>query len=240
MTTDAPRRPLLGAGSPRHDRRARAHRRHHGAGAGRRPRRSRTPPTSTSSSTPRPPPRSPGHTTYRLAEEPELVLPWTYADARAGGTFERVGGGPLDPATGDWGQGAYNADDVSRAAVVYLRHWQQTGDDASRAERLRAAAFPRLPPDGRRRRTPATWCCGCSPTASSIRAPSPSSCPTRRTPTRATGSPARSGPSVRGTRPSPTPTPPSRRSSPTGWASPVTPSTASRSTATASTRPPTA
>lgn len=90
------------------------------------------------------PPDQPGHTTYRLAEEPELVLPWTYADARAGGTFERVGGGPLDPATGDWGQGAYNADDVSRAAVVYLRHWQQTGDDTSRAsayELLRSLAY---------------------------------------------------------------------------------------------------
>ncbi|MDQ0893451.1 hypothetical protein [Agromyces ramosus] len=90
------------------------------------------------------PPDQQGHTTYRLAEEPELVLPWTYADARPGGTFERVGGGPFDPATGDWGQGAYNADDVSRAAVVYLRHWQQTGDDASRAsayELLRSLAY---------------------------------------------------------------------------------------------------
>jgi len=90
------------------------------------------------------PPEQPGHTTYRLAEEPELVLPWTYADARPGGTFERVGGGSFDPATGDWGQGAYNADDVSRAAVVYLRHWQQTGDDASRVnayELLRSLAY---------------------------------------------------------------------------------------------------
>lgn len=90
------------------------------------------------------PPEQAGHTTYRLAEEPELVLPWTYADARPGGTFERVGGGPLDPATGDWGQGAYNADDVSRAAVVYLRHWQQTGDEASRVnayELLRSLAY---------------------------------------------------------------------------------------------------
>ena len=40
-----------------------------------------------------------GHTTYRLAEEPTLILPWTYADARPGGTFQRVGGGPLDAAT---------------------------------------------------------------------------------------------------------------------------------------------
>ncbi|SMH48860.1 hypothetical protein SAMN06295885_3150 [Rathayibacter oskolensis] len=86
----------------------------------------------------------PGHTTYRLAEEPELVMPWTYADARDGGTFERVGGGALDPATGDWAQGAYNTDDISRAAVVYLRHWQQTGSTASRDrayETLRALAY---------------------------------------------------------------------------------------------------
>ncbi|MCJ1698481.1 hypothetical protein MT356_02020 [Rathayibacter festucae] len=85
-----------------------------------------------------------GHSTYRLAEEPDLVLPWTYADARDGGTFERVGGGPLDPATGDWAQGAYNTDDVSRAAVVYLRHWQQTGSTASRDkayETLRSLAY---------------------------------------------------------------------------------------------------
>ncbi|SEE63641.1 hypothetical protein [Jiangella alba] len=86
----------------------------------------------------------PGHTTYRLAEEPELTFPWTYADARAGGTFERIGGGQLDPATGHWSQGAYNADDVSRAAVVYLRHWQQTGSSASQDkayELLRSLAY---------------------------------------------------------------------------------------------------
>lgn len=85
-----------------------------------------------------------GHTTYRLAEEPALVQPWTYADARDGGAFERVGGGPLDPATGHWGQGAYNADDTARAAVVYLRDWQQTGSDDSREsayELLRSVAY---------------------------------------------------------------------------------------------------
>ncbi len=84
------------------------------------------------------------HTSYRLTEEPSLRLPWTYADARDGGTFERVGGGPLDPATGHYAQGAYNSDDVARAAVVYLRHWQQTGDDSSRQkayEVLRALAY---------------------------------------------------------------------------------------------------
>lgn len=87
----------------------------------------------------------PGHTTYRLDEEPDLTMPWTYADARPGGTFERVGGGgPVDPVTGHWGQGAYNADDISRAAVVYVRHWQLTDDDASRQtayELLRSLAY---------------------------------------------------------------------------------------------------
>lgn len=75
-----------------------------------------------------------GHTTYRLAQDPDLLAPWTYADALAapGEPFRRVGGGTLDPATGDWTQGSYNADDVTRAAVVYVRHWQQTGDPSSR------------------------------------------------------------------------------------------------------------
>ncbi|KAA9111721.1 hypothetical protein F6B43_07115 [Microbacterium rhizomatis] len=85
-----------------------------------------------------------GHSTYRQAEEPTLTMPWTYADARDGGTFARVGGGALDPATGQWGQGAYNADDIARAAVVYIRHWQQSGDEASRTkayELLRSVAY---------------------------------------------------------------------------------------------------
>ena len=73
----------------------------------------------------------PRHTTYRLAQEPDVGMLWTYADRRDDG-FERIGGGTLDPATGHWSQGAYNADDVARAAVVYVRHWRQTGDDASR------------------------------------------------------------------------------------------------------------
>ncbi|MCY7325240.1 MAG: hypothetical protein LH605_03815 [Microbacteriaceae bacterium] len=85
-----------------------------------------------------------GHTTYNLASEPELTMPWTYADARAGGTFERVGGGPLDPATGYWGQGAYNSDDITRTAVVYIRDWQQTGSVESRKKAyqlLRSTAY---------------------------------------------------------------------------------------------------
>ncbi|WP_201276584.1 hypothetical protein [Marisediminicola senii] len=85
-----------------------------------------------------------GHTTYRLDTEPDITMPWTYADARDGGTFERVGGGPLDPATGYWGQGAYNSDDITRTAVVYLRHWELTGSDESREkayELLRSVAY---------------------------------------------------------------------------------------------------
>lgn len=78
------------------------------------------------------PPAQEGHTTYRLAEEPEIGVLWTYADRRDGGVYERVGGGPYDLATDTWGQGAFNADDLTRAAVVYLRHWQQTGDTDSR------------------------------------------------------------------------------------------------------------
>ena len=78
------------------------------------------------------PPKQEGHSTYRLNEEPDLGVLWTYADARDGGTFERVGGGPYDEATDTWGQGAFNTDDLTRAAVVYLRHWQNTGDANSR------------------------------------------------------------------------------------------------------------
>ena len=79
------------------------------------------------------PPAQDGHITYRLAEEPSIGVLWTYADRNADGTYRRVGGGSYDPATNTWSQGAFNADDVSRAAVVYLRHWQQTGAVSSRA-----------------------------------------------------------------------------------------------------------
>jgi len=79
------------------------------------------------------PPSQEGHTTYRLAEEPVLRALWTYADRNSDGTYRRVGGGAYDAATNTWSQGAYNTDDLTRAAVVYIRHWQQFGDDHSRA-----------------------------------------------------------------------------------------------------------
>jgi hypothetical protein len=78
------------------------------------------------------PPDQEGHTTYRLAQEPEIGTLWTYAEPNPDGSFRHVGGGSHDAATNTWSQGAFNADDMSRAAVVYLRHWQTTGSTDSR------------------------------------------------------------------------------------------------------------
>src|SRR5665647_793539 len=73
-----------------------------------------------------------GHTTYQIDGHATALAPWTYADRSADGTFRRVGGGDLNTATGYYGQGAFNADDIARAAVVYLRHWRLTGSSDSR------------------------------------------------------------------------------------------------------------
>ncbi|HEX5333187.1 MAG TPA: hypothetical protein VFW79_11145 [Cellulomonas sp.] len=73
-----------------------------------------------------------GHTTYLMGEQPTAQAPWVYADKKADGSYARVGGGTLDPVTGHYGQGAFDADDIARTAVVYLRHWQLTGSTASR------------------------------------------------------------------------------------------------------------
>lgn len=78
------------------------------------------------------PPEQDGHTTYGLDTDPEIGVLWTYAEPRDGGAYERIGGGTYDPETDTYGQGAFNADDISRAAVVYIRHWRQFGDDHSR------------------------------------------------------------------------------------------------------------
>ena len=69
---------------------------------------------------------------------------WTYADKQADGSYKRIGGGPYDAATDTYGQGAFNADDMARAAVVYLRHWKQTKDPDSRTrafEMLRGLTY---------------------------------------------------------------------------------------------------
>jgi hypothetical protein len=78
-----------------------------------------------------PPPQT-GHTTYRLATEPSLRVLWTYAEPLADGSYRRIGGGAFHPDTNTYGQGAYNTDDLARAAVVYVRHWQQFRDGHSR------------------------------------------------------------------------------------------------------------
>jgi hypothetical protein len=80
------------------------------------------------------PPTQAGHTTYRLDREPSIGVLWVYADDLPEGGYRRVGGGAYNPATNTYGQGAYDADDVTRAAVVYLRHWRQFGDRHSRNE----------------------------------------------------------------------------------------------------------
>ncbi len=82
--------------------------------------------------TPVTPPAQAGHTTYRLASQPSVGELWVYTNHQSDGTYQRVGGGTYDATTDTYGQGAYDADDVARAAVVYLRHWQQDGDTHSR------------------------------------------------------------------------------------------------------------
>ena len=80
------------------------------------------------------PPPQPGHTTYLLGSEPSVGVLWVYANYLAPGSYQVTGGGSYDAASNTYGQGAYDADDISRAAVVYLRHWMQFGDQHSRDE----------------------------------------------------------------------------------------------------------
>ncbi|MBU2663955.1 hypothetical protein KOI35_10685 [Actinoplanes bogorensis] len=76
------------------------------------------------------PPAQAGHSTSGAAA---IGVLWTYAEPNADGTYRRIGGGPYDAATDTYGQGAFNSDDIARAAVVYVRHWKQTGSASSRA-----------------------------------------------------------------------------------------------------------
>ncbi|MCQ4080903.1 hypothetical protein NGB36_09890 [Streptomyces sp. RB6PN25] len=80
------------------------------------------------------PPSQPGHTTYQLAGHPDIGVLWVYANHQSNGGYQRTGGGTYDASTDTYGQGAYDADDIARAAVVYLRHWQQWQDTHSRDE----------------------------------------------------------------------------------------------------------
>ena len=76
-----------------------------------------------------------GHTTYQEATQPTAEAPWVYANYNSFDNYTRVGGG--DPRVGPggvtyYGQGAFDADDIARTAVVHLRDWRQTASTASR------------------------------------------------------------------------------------------------------------
>ena len=78
------------------------------------------------------PPHQARHTTYRLGTRPKVGVLWTYSEPQPDGSYNRLGGGKYDAGTNTYGQGAYNADDMARAAVVYLRDWKQTHHASSR------------------------------------------------------------------------------------------------------------
>ncbi len=88
--------------------------------------------------------RTAAHSTYRLAQEPAVGLLWVYADVQDDGSYRPVGGGSYDAASDTWGQGAYDSDDIARAAVVYLREWRATGSAHARRQayqQLRGLAY---------------------------------------------------------------------------------------------------
>jgi hypothetical protein len=78
------------------------------------------------------PPAQKNHTTWRLDQEPEIGVIWTYAECRNDGRYVVAGGGPWNRERNAYSQGAFNADDIARSAVVRLRHWVATGSLASR------------------------------------------------------------------------------------------------------------
>ncbi len=83
-----------------------------------------------------PSPARPGTRTYRLAADPTVGVLWVYADRGADGSFTAGRRRRYD--AGDrhsYGQGAYDTDDIARAAVVYLRQWRATGDRDRRKRR---------------------------------------------------------------------------------------------------------
>ena len=71
----------------------------------------------------------PGHATTDLGTP--LDTWWVYANYnKADGSYTRTGGNYY-PITNTYGQGAYDTDDVARAAVAYLTHYRYYGDDHS-------------------------------------------------------------------------------------------------------------
>ena len=111
------------------------------------------------------PPAQAGHTTYRLAQDPAVGVLWIYADRRDDGNFRPVGGGAYDPATGHYGAGRLQRrrhrprGGGLPAALAADRRPRQPRPGLPAAARADATCRPRPG------RTPATSCCGCSPTA---------------------------------------------------------------------------
>jgi len=77
-------------------------------------------------------PDTAAHSTYRLRQEPRVGVLWVYAESQPNGSFVNVGGGDYDATANTYGQGAYDADDIARAAVVYLRQWRAAGDEKAK------------------------------------------------------------------------------------------------------------
>src|SRR5664280_257647 len=76
-----------------------------------------------------------GHTTYQQKTQPTAQAPWVYANYNSYDNYTRVGGGDRTVQPNGvtyYSQGAFDADDIARTAVVYLRDWRQSGSKASR------------------------------------------------------------------------------------------------------------
>ncbi|MDQ2827799.1 MAG: hypothetical protein M3Y74_01945, partial [Chloroflexota bacterium] len=72
----------------------------------------------------------PGHATTDLGTPIDAW--WVYANYnKTDGSYKPTGGGDYHPITNTYGQGAYDTDDVARAAVAYLTHYRYYGDDHS-------------------------------------------------------------------------------------------------------------
>jgi len=72
----------------------------------------------------------PGHATTDLGTP--LDTWWVYANYnKSDGSYTQTGGGDYHPITNTYGQGAFDTDDVARAAVAYLAHYRYYGDQHS-------------------------------------------------------------------------------------------------------------
>jgi hypothetical protein len=78
------------------------------------------------------PPLQKNHSTWRLDQDPQVGVIWTYAECENFDRYVVAGGGAWSPERNAYSQGAFNADDIARGAVLRLRHWVATGSLASR------------------------------------------------------------------------------------------------------------